>query len=220
MNVSHQPCLHCGSDEDPEQTLLCDGCDVPFHFYCLSPPLSAVPHGRWFCGRCSEAMDDDGFADLKESYDFMDGFVVPDEDPIEYDSDYCEPNEWSPSANRKRIRQETMSRNNKNARNRVGGGGREPRCRSRASVGKSDYSDCEDEFSFLTQEDQRLSTRSKLRSASPPYSRSPTNCSRSPSNCSRSPSNYPRSPPKKLRRLKRLNPCSPPDPPSNKRSCQ
>ena len=33
--------------------LLCDGCDAPWHTYCLSPPLEGVPDGDWFCPACT-----------------------------------------------------------------------------------------------------------------------------------------------------------------------
>lgn len=35
-------------------------CDKPYHLGCLTPPLSAVPEGEWFCPQCtSEAEDPD-----------------------------------------------------------------------------------------------------------------------------------------------------------------
>ena len=30
-------------------------CDDPYHLSCLTPPLSAVPDGEWFCPRCAES---------------------------------------------------------------------------------------------------------------------------------------------------------------------
>ncbi|KAG5190488.1 hypothetical protein JKP88DRAFT_175760, partial [Tribonema minus] len=43
-------CVLCGVDEDPDQTLLCDGpCGREFHLYCLEPPLADLPEGDWYC---------------------------------------------------------------------------------------------------------------------------------------------------------------------------
>ena len=32
--------------------LLCDGCDLGFHTFCLDPPLSAAPLASWYCPHC------------------------------------------------------------------------------------------------------------------------------------------------------------------------
>jgi hypothetical protein len=32
--------------------LLCDGCNLGFHTYCLRPPLAAIPDTDWFCLSC------------------------------------------------------------------------------------------------------------------------------------------------------------------------
>ena len=37
------PCQVCGRGDDHDNLLLCDGCDTPYHTYCVSPPLKAVP---------------------------------------------------------------------------------------------------------------------------------------------------------------------------------
>ncbi|TFK62794.1 RCC1/BLIP-II [Pluteus cervinus] len=51
-------CVACstdhGEDDDP---LECEKCDSPYHLQCLTPPLSAVPAGEWFCPEC---LDDPG----------------------------------------------------------------------------------------------------------------------------------------------------------------
>ena len=46
-------CWVCGREDDPEHTLLCDRCDGEFHMHCLSPQITAVPEGDWFCAVCS-----------------------------------------------------------------------------------------------------------------------------------------------------------------------
>ena len=45
-------CRVCHSLEHADQVLLCDECDLQYHIFCLSPPLSAVPWGEWFCPTC------------------------------------------------------------------------------------------------------------------------------------------------------------------------
>jgi hypothetical protein len=35
--------------------LICDGCDKGFHMDCVSPPLTSIPAGQWFCPCCSHA---------------------------------------------------------------------------------------------------------------------------------------------------------------------
>jgi len=47
-------CLICNSGECEELLMLCDGCDAPYHTYCLSPALSEVPQGDWFCRDCQD----------------------------------------------------------------------------------------------------------------------------------------------------------------------
>ncbi|KAF5341225.1 hypothetical protein D9611_005924 [Ephemerocybe angulata] len=43
-------CVKCKKDTgDP---LECDKCDAPWHLACLSPPLSEIPAGEWFCPLC------------------------------------------------------------------------------------------------------------------------------------------------------------------------
>eukprot|EP00698_Gefionella_okellyi_P009169 TRINITY_DN2311_c0_g1_i2.p1 TRINITY_DN2311_c0_g1~~TRINITY_DN2311_c0_g1_i2.p1 ORF type:complete len:161 (-),score=9.53 TRINITY_DN2311_c0_g1_i2:76-558(-) len=47
-----EPCVICGKTDDAAHSLLCDGCDKPYHMRCLRPPLHRVPKGDWFCPRC------------------------------------------------------------------------------------------------------------------------------------------------------------------------
>ncbi|KAG5880872.1 hypothetical protein JTB14_038083 [Gonioctena quinquepunctata] len=46
-------CEICGSCDNEDRMLLCDGCDLGFHLYCLTPPLDEVPIGAWHCNDCS-----------------------------------------------------------------------------------------------------------------------------------------------------------------------
>lgn len=50
---SESLCLRCRRGDREDQLLLCDGCDAATHTYCLDPPLSCVPEGKWFCERCA-----------------------------------------------------------------------------------------------------------------------------------------------------------------------
>ncbi|KAM8795784.1 lysine-specific demethylase 5B [Eudromia elegans] len=45
-------CLLCGSGNDEDRLLLCDGCDDSYHTFCLIPPLHDVPKGDWRCPQC------------------------------------------------------------------------------------------------------------------------------------------------------------------------
>lgn len=45
-------CAVCKEDSDPDQILLCDGCNSEYHTFCLDPPLSEIPEGDWFCLTC------------------------------------------------------------------------------------------------------------------------------------------------------------------------
>jgi len=55
-------CNICDSDEKPEELLLCDCCNDPYHLQCLNPPLDKVPVGNWFCPACIAV----NFEELKE----------------------------------------------------------------------------------------------------------------------------------------------------------
>ncbi|CAH1176324.1 unnamed protein product [Phaedon cochleariae] len=46
-------CEICGSCDNEDRMLLCDGCDLGFHLYCLNPPLEDIPIGAWYCNDCS-----------------------------------------------------------------------------------------------------------------------------------------------------------------------
>ena len=52
LQLSGDSCEVCGSGEDADAMLLCDGCVAGYHIHCLSPPLAAVPDGDWYCADC------------------------------------------------------------------------------------------------------------------------------------------------------------------------
>lgn len=50
--IDFTSCEICGRSNDEDRLLLCDGCDLAFHLYCLDPPLAEVPAGNWYCHGC------------------------------------------------------------------------------------------------------------------------------------------------------------------------
>ena len=58
-------CEVCGDGSRAECMLLCDGCDLGYHTYCLDPPLNGSPKGDWFCMTCLK--------NLNENYGFEEG---------------------------------------------------------------------------------------------------------------------------------------------------
>jgi len=61
-DLSH--CAICKGREDEDMILLCDGCDLEIHMYCLRPIITVVPEGSWYCPGC----DPQGTAATLESY--------------------------------------------------------------------------------------------------------------------------------------------------------
>ncbi|KAF9584392.1 hypothetical protein BGW38_006627 [Lunasporangiospora selenospora] len=51
-------CEVCHQDCDLEKMLICDGCELGYHMYCLTPPLQNVPRSDWFCPKCHAASEE------------------------------------------------------------------------------------------------------------------------------------------------------------------
>ena len=47
-------CAICGSSRNEAQLLICDGCEAEYHMSCLTPKLTKVPAGDWYCQTCHE----------------------------------------------------------------------------------------------------------------------------------------------------------------------
>lgn len=45
-------CEICCEKGDDSQIMFCDRCDRGWHLYCLDPPLSKPPRGKWICPSC------------------------------------------------------------------------------------------------------------------------------------------------------------------------
>ena len=78
-----------GSGDREDRLLLCDSCDLAHHLECLTPPLSRVPRGLWYCPQCTPLLQQRARGraanrtvnlDDDEEDDDMDDFIVPDEE--------------------------------------------------------------------------------------------------------------------------------------------
>ena len=46
-------CSVCGKDGTEKELLCCEACPRVYHLDCLTPPLTAVPEGNWYCPHCA-----------------------------------------------------------------------------------------------------------------------------------------------------------------------
>merc|ERR1712142_384351 len=90
--LSEDPCVICGSGDNAQLLLLCDGiaCDKPYHTYCMG--LSGVPEGDWFCPECQG----------NTALNVLDNENHQDEDYVPPDSDHS--SEYSTASSLRRSR--------------------------------------------------------------------------------------------------------------------
>ena len=63
---SSDVCEICRTDRDLDKMLICDGCELGYHMYCLTPPLQNIPKTDWYCAKCLVAGDEFGFEEGEE----------------------------------------------------------------------------------------------------------------------------------------------------------
>ncbi|GJJ76629.1 [histone H3]-trimethyl-L-lysine4 demethylase [Entomortierella parvispora] len=61
-------CELCHEGGSLDKMLICDGCELGHHTFCLDPPLYHIPKGDWYCPKCLIAGDEFGFEDGGEYY--------------------------------------------------------------------------------------------------------------------------------------------------------
>lgn len=73
-------CEICNRPDREDVMLLCDHCNQGYHMDCISPPLSEVPEGSWYCDNCvdSEDEEDDGEEDLNMLYEDIRDMGIPE----------------------------------------------------------------------------------------------------------------------------------------------
>ena len=48
------PLYICQRATDETIMLFCDDCDRGYHTFCLDPPMTNLPDGKWFCELCKD----------------------------------------------------------------------------------------------------------------------------------------------------------------------
>lgn len=56
-----EKCEHCNKNEDRENIVVCESCDLGFHRYCLDPPMATLPDYDWHCAKCLVGTGEYGF---------------------------------------------------------------------------------------------------------------------------------------------------------------
>ena len=55
VNWDEVRCVVCNMPEPEDTMVLCSKCNKGYHMACMTPPLVAVPKGRWYCSPCQAA---------------------------------------------------------------------------------------------------------------------------------------------------------------------
>uniref|UniRef100_T1GW47 PHD-type domain-containing protein n=1 Tax=Megaselia scalaris TaxID=36166 RepID=T1GW47_MEGSC len=71
-------CQICERSDREEVMLLCDRCDQGYHMDCLSPPLTAIPAGQWFCDNCFSDDEDEPTENIETLYDGLREMGIPE----------------------------------------------------------------------------------------------------------------------------------------------
>lgn len=97
-------CKACFGKYDSNYLILCDGCDLEMHTYCLKPALSHIPAGTWYCQNCQEKQD----INIEKSYT-EDNENAPIENSGDEDNDQHRKNKGGRGRPRGSLRSRTES---------------------------------------------------------------------------------------------------------------
>lgn len=70
-------CEVCHQADREDVMLLCDGCNHGFHMDCLTPPLTEVPEGFWYCDNCFESESEASEDNFELLYEDLQEIGVP-----------------------------------------------------------------------------------------------------------------------------------------------
>lgn len=83
-------CELCKVDKDDHQILICDGCHLGYHMYCVRPVIVNVPTAEWLCSRCTTGQQDGPtFGDLVSELEcepskLMEFLSLPHDNPSQF----------------------------------------------------------------------------------------------------------------------------------------
>ncbi|KAI1314367.1 hypothetical protein EDD11_002232 [Mortierella claussenii] len=66
IDLSKAICELCHAGGHLDKMLICDGCELGHHTFCLNPPLQHIPKTDWYCAKCLIAGEDFGFEEGEE----------------------------------------------------------------------------------------------------------------------------------------------------------
>ena len=66
LAITSAACEVCGSRDDEDSMLLCDGCDAGWHTFCCTPVIEEVPEGDWFCVKCAGVLGEEAVVSMEE----------------------------------------------------------------------------------------------------------------------------------------------------------